>query len=245
MKYWAVKLPKEHRGVYSKKEVIKEKQLLLQGLKGVEVKSFNTNKGQSLEEALKWAGVSGISDGDSMPVPSLNSKKNTQIKKKNELEEIVDEMSKTAGQVISIVMTNGIVYKLTIRDCWYMLGGIPGKSEYIRRTYCRETGLYKNDINYERIKYYAEKAYKLPKSKIIYKESFIIIDNYDLDGPILEDNTRSWNSLYKHEENNPIALNTAHIQSIKPSGYWALNNRSLYNHTELLDAILKVKNNEN
>ena len=62
MKYWAVKLPKEHRGVYSKKEVIKEKQLLLQGLKGVEVKSFNTNKGQSLEEALKWAGVSGISD---------------------------------------------------------------------------------------------------------------------------------------------------------------------------------------
>lgn len=245
MKYWAVKLPKEHRGVYSKKEVIKEKQLLLQGLKGVEVKSFNTNKGQSLEEALKWAGVSGISDGDSMPVPSLNSKKNTQIKKKTELEEIVDEISKTAGQVISIFMTNGIVYKLTIRDCWYMLGGIPEEYGYTYRTYCRETGLYKNDINYERIKYYAKKAYKLPKSKIIYKENFIIIDNYDLDGPILGDKLDSCHSLYKHEENKPIALNTAHIQSIKPSGYWTLDNRSLYNHTELLDAILKVKNNEN
>lgn len=243
MKYWAVKLPKEHRGVYSKPTVIKDKQLLLQGVKGIQVKSFNTNKGQTLEEALKWAGVSRISDGDSMPVSTI-TKHQKPVKKKTELEEIIDELAKCDAEILTLVMQNGDKYELTIKDCWYTTYYPIQKSDYYREEYNRDTNSYCRVISPNAIKKHADYLAQLPKSKIIYKDNFIIINNYDTTKPLRQTQNYSYTNNFTHEHNTPIALNIANIQSITPSGHWILDNQNLYEHKEFVDAILQLNNQQ-
>lgn len=224
MKYWAVKEPKEHKGVYSKKAIISEKQKLLSGTKGLVVKSFNTNKGSSLEEALNWAGVSGIADGDSMPLSNTNktTSKSVVTQKKCELELLIDGLRKEGHEIITILLSNGYKCELTLKDVWYDTHTFNNR-KHTKQVYDNEQRKYIYIWDKEHLKKELIYLKCLKKSEIIYGEKFITVKGHT--APKAERfNISSYQTGYLFEINrSPLIFNIDQIIKIYPSGYWTFN----------------------
>lgn len=243
--YYAVRKPTEAKGVYSSKEQF-AKINSTYASKGLSSRKFTE---QELEEALKWAGVSGIADAKQKVVPPGKPKKKEGSKNDLNLHytELLKEYKDNGYYVAKITLINGSVITLTLEDHYYFAYNY--NSNYCNRNHYEENrdNCWNNNrtYDYDQGKYidnwtlnidylsnnYGNLLEKLEKSTIQINDVGLKIKNCTND--TIERKSikfKKSNNRYDIYDNNPfvhsidnIFIPFTSILHIKPSGNWVLN----------------------